>query len=604
MPNTCCPAYVIRLDAMRYTPSDTHKRVLRRLRRFAAADVELAHCPSAVSSTGCEGGGTNRIRRRREGDDVGSRGWLVEVIVQAVDEIVGDGAGECALKLGRDDVESVKRVIKVFPPRSNDSLKKKKRKSEGGDLHLKPEKGTGDADIQWVSNVALLLGAAERKREVEVGEKQFEAAREKGKKKGLKEEQKERQMEIAGLLARFLNSALRAGWVVIVSAPGFLNFAVEKDEMEMEIDEAIHQHTGDEECIDVGNAATSSLKAELSGGKNKKTMRMSSTLLSNDNRLSRIGSAVSADRNIRGDDDGNSVAPEFIESSLDELEKLKASPQRAKQILEELSEGVSFKMELVPAQFMPEAYEVFRKYQTVVHKERPDQCNEQAYRRFLVDSPLIQWRSAVDLDQVYGSFHMLYKVRGRLIAVGVVDILPRCLSSVYLFYDPDFARLSPGTLSALKEIEWTRKSNGIYPSLQFYYMGYYIHSCGKMKYKASYQPSELLCETTRNWVPVPYAQRVLDTAPQQFARLAPEDVSPAPDAKNFAVNDVERETLAENSIVQVSVEGDGFRIFSFRVLNRLLHPRYPEEMDALRKKIGSFVELVGKANAKFYIHVL
>lgn len=34
---------------------------------------------------------------------------------------------------------------------------------------------------------------------------------------------------------------------------------------------------------------------------------------------------------------------------------------------------------------------------------------------------------------------------------------------------------------------------GCSPSLKYYYMGYYIHTCPKMRYKADYTPSELLC---------------------------------------------------------------------------------------------------------------
>ena len=94
----------------------------------------------------------------------------------------------------------------------------------------------------------------------------------------------------------------------------------------------------------------------------------------------------------------------------------------------------------------------------------------------------------------FGSFHQQYRVDGRLIAVGVVDVLPRCLSSKYLFWDPDYARLSLGKLSALKEIEWTQRQEREHcPSLQSYYMGYYIHTCPKMTYKAAYAPSDLLC---------------------------------------------------------------------------------------------------------------
>eukprot|EP00983_Pelagomonas_calceolata_P072326 1151673-Pelagomonas_calceolata.AAC.6 len=47
---------------------------------------------------------------------------------------------------------------------------------------------------------------------------------------------------------------------------------------------------------------------------------------------------------------------------------------------------------------------------------------------------------------------------GKLMAVGVVDVLPRCLSSVYLFWDSQFAHLAPGKLSALKEIEWVQQA--------------------------------------------------------------------------------------------------------------------------------------------------
>lgn len=37
----------------------------------------------------------------------------------------------------------------------------------------------------------------------------------------------------------------------------------------------------------------------------------------------------------------------------------------------------------------------------------------------------------------YGSFHQQYWLDDdKLIAVGVIDILPKCVSSVYFFYDP------------------------------------------------------------------------------------------------------------------------------------------------------------------------
>jgi arginine-tRNA-protein transferase len=39
-------------------------------------------------------------------------------------------------------------------------------------------------------------------------------------------------------------------------------------------------------------------------------------------------------------------------------------------------------------------------------------------------------------EEEYGTFHRQYVVDGRIVAVGVLDVLPHCVSSVYLFYDP------------------------------------------------------------------------------------------------------------------------------------------------------------------------
>lgn len=119
----------------------------------------------------------------------------------------------------------------------------------------------------------------------------------------------------------------------------------------------------------------------------------------------------------------------------------------------------------------------------------------QGFKRFLVSSPLVVVSSSGvastggpqeedpdrDCKVPYGSYHQLYRVDGQLVAVsnasthtrlrrpravgvtwvpmaaalvdvlllqvGVVDILPSCLSSVYCFYDPDFRSLSLGKVS-------------------------------------------------------------------------------------------------------------------------------------------------------------
>ncbi|KAJ6317776.1 hypothetical protein OIU76_013337 [Salix suchowensis] len=110
----------------------------------------------------------------------------------------------------------------------------------------------------------------------------------------------------------------------------------------------------------------------------------------------------------------------------------------------------------------------------------------------------------------FGSFHQQYVIDGQLVAVGVIDILPKCLSSKYFFWDPDFAYLSLGKYSALQEIGWVKENEVYCPSLQYYYLGYYIHSCSKMRYKAAYRPSELLCPLRYQWIPFELAKPLLD----------------------------------------------------------------------------------------------
>lgn len=56
-----------------------------------------------------------------------------------------------------------------------------------------------------------------------------------------------------------------------------------------------------------------------------------------------------------------------------------------------------------------------------------------------------------------GSYHMIHRIDGEVAFVGVIDLTALCLSSVYLYYDPKWEFLSPGTLSALKEIEYVKK---------------------------------------------------------------------------------------------------------------------------------------------------
>uniref|UniRef100_A0AAQ6IDF6 Arginyl-tRNA--protein transferase 1 n=1 Tax=Anabas testudineus TaxID=64144 RepID=A0AAQ6IDF6_ANATE len=163
-----------------------------------------------------------------------------------------------------------------------------------------------------------------------------------------------------------------------------------------------------------------------------------------------------------------------------------------------------------------QSVELYARYQMAIHGDDPSECSESEYSFSLFASP--QAEHSPDGPEVgYGSFHQQYWLDGRIVAVGVIDILPNCVSSVYLYYHPDFASLSLGSYSALREIAFTRQLQKQSPKLCYYYLGFYIHSCPKMRYKGQYRPSDLLCPETYVWVPIEQCIPRLESS--RYARL-------------------------------------------------------------------------------------
>uniref|UniRef100_A0A146L2A2 Arginyl-tRNA--protein transferase 1 n=2 Tax=Lygus hesperus TaxID=30085 RepID=A0A146L2A2_LYGHE len=172
---------------------------------------------------------------------------------------------------------------------------------------------------------------------------------------------------------------------------------------------------------------------------------------------------------------------------------------------EGLSKARNLELVLVPAcsdeSILQESWLLYKKYQTVIHNDEEDECTFSGFSNFLVSSPLQAYKDDDSPPCGYGSFHQLYKLDGKLIAVGVIDILPKCVSSVYFFYDPEYSQLSLGTYGTLRELELTRKYAKQLPLLNQYYLGFYIHSCAKMRYKGNIRPSYLLCPEVYSWHP-------------------------------------------------------------------------------------------------------
>ncbi|XP_016957638.1 arginyl-tRNA--protein transferase 1 isoform X2 [Drosophila biarmipes] len=187
---------------------------------------------------------------------------------------------------------------------------------------------------------------------------------------------------------------------------------------------------------------------------------------------------------------------------------------------------------------LPESFALYKKYQIAIHNDPPR--DQAAYKDHLQLTPMKNEKPSDGPEIGYGSFHQQYWLDDKLIAVGVIDILPACVSSVYFFYDPDYSFLSLGTYGSLREIDFVQSLAESVPSLNYYYMGFYIHSCPKMRYKGKLSASYLLCPETYEWLPLTDAIRAkLDE--NKYQRLNPD--ASARDVNEFLIEHLDEVML-------------------------------------------------------------
>ena len=79
-----------------------------------------------------------------------------------------------------------------------------------------------------------------------------------------------------------------------------------------------------------------------------------------------------------------------------------------------------------------------------------------------------------------------FRLEQKLLAVAVVDLLPKGVSAIYTFFDPAYGIRSLGRLAVLWQIRWAQSQ-----AMDFVYLGYWIKDCQKMAYKAEYQPLQV-----------------------------------------------------------------------------------------------------------------
>ena len=170
-----------------------------------------------------------------------------------------------------------------------------------------------------------------------------------------------------------------------------------------------------------------------------------------------------------------------------------------------------------PSKFSKEKFELYKKYQVHIHNDEPSDVTERSFKRFLCDTPfpekevmgsLADWETLNHWVKRWlpedntpsnrvGPTHECYYLDGKLIAISILDFLPTGVSSIYFIWDPDYAHLSLGTLSGLREIIMCSELQ-----LGYYYLGYYIEDCAKMNYKLKFG-GELLDLCNEVYFPLP-----------------------------------------------------------------------------------------------------
>ncbi|KAK6454669.1 arginyl-tRNA-protein transferase [Scheffersomyces xylosifermentans] len=199
-----------------------------------------------------------------------------------------------------------------------------------------------------------------------------------------------------------------------------------------------------------------------------------------------------------------------------------------KSLLEAEKNSTRFHTTYEPSMFTKEKFELYKKYQISVHNDKPNEVSEKSFERFLCETPFLepeeegtpeQWKSLQDwtkkLDpqrsnhipkesRRIGPTHECYYLDDKLIAVSILDFLPSGVSSIYFIWDPDYAHLSLGTVSGLREILMCNELQ-----LGYYYLGYYIDDCPKMNYKSKFG-GEILDLTNEVYVPLTTVKPWLD----------------------------------------------------------------------------------------------
>jgi len=98
------------------------------------------------------------------------------------------------------------------------------------------------------------------------------------------------------------------------------------------------------------------------------------------------------------------------------------------------------------------------------------------------------------VDHPFPTEEWCYYLEDQLVGVGFVDHLPVGYSAIYFYHDPEYRKLGLGTFNILKLLAEAREHGHDY-----LYLGYYVAECPSLKYKALFQPYQILVQG--RWLP-------------------------------------------------------------------------------------------------------
>ena len=143
-----------------------------------------------------------------------------------------------------------------------------------------------------------------------------------------------------------------------------------------------------------------------------------------------------------------------------------------------------FTVDVIRPVLDPEHLQLYAAYQKDQHDKDGQQADEESYARFLVDSVADTWELRWK-DQA-----------GKLVGVGIVDVVDDGISTVYFYWDPALRDLSLGVYSALWELDLCRRWKK-----QYYYLGYLVRGSKTMSYKCQFAGGEVW--DGEGWLPLP-----------------------------------------------------------------------------------------------------